>query len=372
MITAVTTFDFQLRTRIVFGNGAIAQLGALSRQLGARRLLLVTDRGIVRAGLAERGTTSLRQAGLEVSVFDGAGENPTTAHVEAGARFARQHGVDSIVGLGGGSPMDCAKGINFLLTNGGRMQDYRGDGKAAKPMLPMIAVPTTAGTGSECQRFALIADAQTHAKMACGDPKAAPRIAILDPELTTSLPRPVTAVTGMDAISHALESAVTTRRNAVSQTFSREAWRHLAVSFEAVLARPQDLEARGSMLLGAALAGLAIEHSMLGVAHACANPLTARYGIAHGIAVGLMLPHVIRFNEETAGRLYRELGSDSLATKVELLRATAGLPARLSACGVPRAALPALAAEAAQQWTAQFNPRPAGEADCLKLYEEAF
>ena len=231
--------------------------------------------------------------------------------------MARQWAPDLLVGLGGGSSLDCAKGINFLYTNGGRMEDYWGVGKAALPMLPMIAVPTTAGTGSEAQSFALISDAQTHVKMACGDKKAACRIAILDPRLTVTQPRRVTALTGIDALAHALETQVTKPRNLISQTFSREAWRLLAANYARVLETPEDLEARSGMQLGACLAGMAIENSMLGAAHALANPLSAAYGIVHGEAVALMLPHVIRFNGETVAASYEEL-----------LQATAGMRGR--------------------------------------------
>ncbi len=205
--------------------------------------------------------------------------------------------------------MDCAKGINFLYTNGGQMQDYWGVGKAKRPMLPMIAVPTTAGTGSEAQSFALISDAQTHVKMACGDKKAACRVAILDPRLTLTQPPRVTALTGIDAVAHAVETYVTNKRNPISQVFSREAWRLLAANFGRVLEHPGDVTARGAMQLGACFAGLAIENSMLGAAHGLANPLTAHYGIPHGQAVGLMLPHVIRFNAAAVGpRLSRTAG----------------------------------------------------------------
>ena len=180
---------------------------------------------------------------------------------------ARAVRPDLIVGLGGGSSMDTAKGCNFILTNGGRMQDYWGVGKATKPMLPLIAVPTTAGTGSECQSFALIADEETHQKMACGDPKAAPRVAILDPLLTVTQPRRVAACTGIDAIAHAMETAVTKKRNELSWLYSREAFRLTAGNLDRVLQQPANLEARAAMQLGAAFAGTAIENSMLGAAH---------------------------------------------------------------------------------------------------------
>src|SRR5438067_4234865 len=254
-------FDFQPRPRIIFGEGAVDRAGELARELGAKKVLLVTDRGLVAAGHAQHVRRNLEAAGLHVTIFDHAAENPTTACVDKCLRAAESAGIDTIIGLGGGSAMDTAKGCNFLLTNGGRIQDYWGVGKASKPMLPMIAIPTTAGTGSECQSSALIADAQTHQKMACLDPKATARVAILDPLLTVSQPPLVTAHTGIDAIAHAVETAVTTKRNHVSLMFSHEAFKLLIPSFPRVLSNPADIEARGRMLLGAALAGTAIEIS---------------------------------------------------------------------------------------------------------------
>src|SRR5207244_6805633 len=191
---------------------------------------------------------------------------------------------------------DTAKGANFLLTNGGEMKDYWGVGKATREMLPLIAIPTTAGTGSECQSFALISDEQTHQKMACGDPKAAAKVAILDPLLTISQPPSVTSCTGIDALAHAVETAVTKKRTPLSALYSHEAFRLCMGGLERVLRDPQDIEARAMMQLGAAFAGTAIENSMLGAAHAAANPLTARYGVVHGQAVGLMLPAIVAFN----------------------------------------------------------------------------
>jgi alcohol dehydrogenase len=380
-------FDYQPRTRIVFGPGKIDALGALAGELGARRALLVSDPGIVAAGHAQRGLDSLARAGIEVSLFDGVAENPTTANVEAGVAVARRYEPELIVGLGGGSSMDCAKGINFVYTNGGSMRDYRGVGKATRVMLPMIAVPTTAGTGSETQSFALISDATTHVKMACGDKKASFRVALLDPELTLSQPARVTALTGIDAVAHAIESYVTRVRNPVSLAFSREAWLLLGENFARVLDDPQDLEARSGMQLGACFAGLAIENSMLGAAHALANPLTTHYEVVHGQAVSLMLPHVIRFNGAQFGHWYRDLlegtggsngfpkpetGPEGLARFVTSLSAKAGLNTRLAECGVARNDLERLAKDAATQWTSGFNPRPLQEGDLVSLYEAAF
>src|SRR5256885_1524759 len=225
-------FDFQPRTRVIFGAGVIDRLGELARELNFQRTLLVADRGLVASGHVDEAVGPLQKAGVEVFRFHDFEANPDTRMIESGTQVVTPLKIDSVIGLGGGSSMDCAKGINFVLTNGGTMADYRGYGKATKPMLPMIAVPTTAGTGSEAQSYALISDARTHEKMACGDPKAVFAAAILDPELTVSQPMHVTAAAGYDAISHAIETWVTTRRTPMSELFSREAWRLLSANYE--------------------------------------------------------------------------------------------------------------------------------------------
>lgn len=378
MSASLPAFDFRPTTRVVFGPGTIDRLGELARELGGRRVLVVTDPGVRAAGHIERGVQSLTEAGLDPTVFDRVAENPTTRHVDACVAAARTADADLLVGFGGGSSMDTAKGANFLLTNGGQMTDYWGVGKATKPMLPMIAVPTTAGTGSEAQSFALIAHETTHQKMACGDKKAACKVAILDPLVTLSKPARVTAVVGIDAIAHALESYVTARRNAVSIVYAREAWRLLRAAYPMVLAEPDLVEGRAAMLLGAHWAGAAIENSMLGAAHGAANPLTAHFGITHGIAVGVMLPWVLRFNAEAVGDLYAELVDGAgnpgarLAGLVTGWLAQAGLPTTLEECGVEPNRLTELANEAAKQWTASFNPRPITAADFVDLYREAY
>ncbi len=361
------------RTRIVFGAGSLAELGSIAKSEGASRVLLVTDPGIVRAGHVERAAQSLSECALDVTVFDGVAENPTTEHVTRGVEAAKKAGIDFLVGLGGGSTMDCAKGINFILTNGGQMADYWGRNKATKPMLPMIAVPTTAGTGSEAQSFALITDPVTQQKMACGDVKAACRVAILDPDLTATQPRAVAAATGIDAVAHAVETAGTLARTDVSLEMSREAWKRLDAAFEPAMRDANDAGARADMLLGAHLGGAAIEQSMLGAAHSCANPLTAHHGIVHGVAVGVMLPHVIRFNTRSGDNPYSAIADDGevLAKRIAAMLRAAGLPTSLSQCGVPEDQLSALAAEAARQWTARFNPREVTATELHAIYRSA-
>lgn len=365
-------FDYLPTTRVIFGMDTLDQLGTLTKGLGARRTLLTTDAGIINAGYAERALDSLRKESIEPFVFSDVDENPTTKQVEAGVEFAKSSGgIDLIIGLGGGSPMDCAKGINFLLTNGGKMEDYWGFNKATKPMLPSIGIPTTAGTGSEAQSYALISQEKTHTKMACGDTKARFSVVILDPALTTTAPRGVTAVSGIDAITHAVESYVTKNRNPLTQMYSREAWQLLSENFKTVLQEPANLQARAAMLLGSHFAGVAIEYSMLGAAHACANPLTARFRIAHGVAVALMLPAVIRFNQAEVAKEYRQLSDDILEAILEL-KSVAKLPEKLSEFPIDRNSLPELAKDAATQWTGKHNPRPLTESDFLALYETTF
>ena len=376
-------FDFQPLGRVIFEAGGLNRLGEAVRSVGGTRVLLVTDPGLVHAGHPQRAVRVMRDAGLEVFLFDGVKENPTEREVNAGVVCARTHHVDCIVAVGGGSSMDCAKGINFILTNGGRMADYKGHGRATKPMLPSVGVPTTAGTGSEAQSYALITDERSHLKMACGDKKAAFRVAILDPEVTLSQPRSVTAVTGIDAIAHAVEAFVSTKRNPISAMCALAAFRHLEPNFETVLRSPHDIAARAAMQIGSYLAGVAIESAMLGACHSCANPLTAHYGVTHGVAIGIMLPHVIRFNAPVVGDLYAELvgakgsangrpAADVLAARVSELTAAAGLPQSLKECDISDTILPLLAEEANQQWTARFNPRPVTEADILQLYQSAW
>jgi len=386
--SALSVFDNIKRTKLVFGDGVSLASGELAKELGLKHVLLVTDRGLVEAGHVEVVRDSLSKAGIKVTLFDQVIENPTTDCVEKAKQAASKARVDSFIGLGGGSSMDTAKGANFLLTNGGRMHDYWGVNKATKEMLPLIVIPTTAGTGSECQSFALISDSKTHQKMACGDSKAAAKIAILDPGLTLSQPENVTVCTGIDAIAHAVETAVTNKRNKLSTLFSEESFKLLLPNFTKVLNQPNDISARGSMLLGAAMAGCAIEASMLGAAHSLANPLTAHYNIVHGQAVGMMLPYVVRFNseiEECRGVYVNlmkvaqiECENESadevnnlVAYLLNLLQQT-GLPIRLRDVIADKSELKVLAKEASAQWTAGFNPRSVGEIEMEKIYIDAY
>lgn len=364
--------DARPSPRILFGAGRLSELPDCLASLGSKHALIVTDPGIVAAGHVARATAFLTVAGIRATVFEGSHINPTESDIEACRDFAKSIQPDILIGLGGGSSMDTAKGCNFLLHNPGRMADYRGYGLAKNPMLPFIAIPTTAGTGSECQSYAVVSSDDSHEKMACGDPKALARFAILDPELTVSQPQSVAVLTALDTLSHALESAVCTKRNSISSAFSAEAFQLISSAIHAVLSGTADLETRGRMLNGAALAGCAIENSMLGAAHATANPLTALFDIPHGLAVTIMLPHVIRLNhsDPEIAAIYQGLARNLDSPLIDWLEKTIAL-AVLPKPEIPISAIPELAEAASHQWTGRFNPVPLDRATISTLYQAA-
>ncbi|MCB9681667.1 MAG: iron-containing alcohol dehydrogenase [Alphaproteobacteria bacterium] len=361
---------------VVIGD-VLALLPPAVREAGMSRVLLVTDPGLVATGWPGRAAEVLAAAGCAVDVFDGVVPNPTSADAARGADAYARAGADGLVALGGGSALDTAKAVGFLVANGGVMEDWWGFGKAPRPLPPLVAVPTTAGTGSEVQSFALISRATDHRKMACGATTAMPRTAILDADLTLSAPRSVTITAGLDALVHALETAVTTAGTDASRMVATQAFARLWPALPRAVERPDDLAARTQLLLGACQAGQAIEASMLGAAHAAANPLTARFDLDHGLAVAWMAPGVIRFNgaHPAVADRYAPLaaiagvdGPEGLAVALEGLLAQLGVAADLAGIGVRSRDVPALAEDAAGQWTAGFNPVPVTAADVEGFY----
>jgi alcohol dehydrogenase len=376
----IAPFASRPSPKFVFGPGTLRELPACVREVGGSAVFLVSDTGLLKAGHVSKAQKFLEDAGIAVVLYDHSHENPTESDAATCCDAAKARTFDCFVALGGGSSMDTAKACNFLLTNGGRMRDYHGYGKATKPMLPLIAIPTTAGTGSESQSYALVSRDDTHEKMACGDPQARARVAILDPELTATQPKSVAIQTGLDALAHALESAVCTKRNPISSVYSEAAFRHIASAITQVIAGRATSDDRGQMQLGAALAGLAIENSMLGAAHATANPLTARHGVIHGHAVAIMLPHVMRFNASDPAvnaiyTRYSGIRKETGMIELPLIDWVADVVRRSAIPGINGAAdddLAALAGDAAKQWTGQFNPRPLQPDDYIALYRSAF
>jgi alcohol dehydrogenase len=383
-----TAVDWDTRLgdqRVVFGAGALANLGALAAEAGCSRVLVVSDPGLVGAGHPQRAAAILAASGVRCEIFSALGENPSEAEVAACAAALLALGADGVVAVGGGSAMDCAKAGNLVACCGGRAEDYWGYGKATRDLLPAIGVPTTAGTGSEAQAYALVSREGDHRKLAIGDERMRFATVVLDPTLVVSVPRRVAALAGIDAISHAVESYVSRPANPISRLFAAEAWRLLDFSLPAVLATAQTEAAEAAswapVLLGAHLAGRAIDTAMLGAAHALANPLTARHGVAHGAAVALVLPAVVRYNAVVAEAAYRALvaagsdgggGAEALARRLEELRALCGLPARLREVGVSAEDLDPLAVAAASQWTAGFNPRAVDQAALRAIYTECW
>ena len=358
--------------------GAVVhRVGRVCAERGLRRVALLHDRGVERAGHVEAVRGYLLEAGLAVVPHSVANENPTTDDVHRAVEAIRLGGVDGIVAVGGGSVLDTAKAANVLLTNGGRLEDYLQRGVAETALLPLVAVMTTAGTGSEMQMHALISRADTHAKWVVGVPDAMPHVALLDPSLTVSMPWRVTAHTGLDALVHAVETAVCTTATDASRALSIEAFSMVMTHLPRVLDAPTDLVARRGMLEAASKAGRAIHLSMLGAAHAAANPLTATFDVPHGAAVGCMLPAVIEFNrsQPRADAVYRHL-EEAAGLKLPIQSAISALvdrccPLGLTAWRVGSDAIPSMASRAAAQWTARFNPRPIGRADFISLYESA-
>lgn len=376
------------------GRGSLTTIGTLAAALGFRRPLVTADRGIAAAGILDRALRPLAAAGLEAAAFTEFGENPTETEAASGAEAAARHDADSLIGLGGGSSLDMAKAVGFLRAGGGVMEDYRGYDRAPHPLPPLLGVPTTAGTGSEAQSYALISRDRDHRKMACGAPSAMFRAVLHDPTLLGSAPPEVAAAAGYDALAHSVETAVTTRADGASRALSRRAFALLAESFERVVSGSADLADRGRMQRGAFYAGAAIERSMLGAAHALANPLTRRYGVSHGRALARTLPPVARWNgrreavSSEYAALLRAAGiepgdspGDTLAARLSEWAAVAALSgesasrdaARSPGAGngtPPEADLPDLAAEAAEEWTGRFNPRPFDAEAALSLYRE--
>jgi alcohol dehydrogenase len=377
------------RQHVLFGEGALTRMTPFAARAGAR-VLLVSDAGVRAAGHARTCANQLEGAGLELLLLSDVPENPSRGDARRLAESAREFQPHTVVAVGGGSVIDCAKGAVVELTQEGGLGDLHGRVTFHRPTLPLIAVPTTAGTGSECQSAALLSDEETGVKRALLAPGLLPAVAVLEPSLTRSQPAHVATATAIDAVAHGVEAAVSRSRTERSTRYALAALELLLPNIERALDDPDDEAARAAVQLGAAVAGMAIEQSMLGAAHAAANPLTARCELAHGLAVGFMLPEVVRFNAEDPecravyGTMARRSGlvaeaadeEDACASLVAFLdrlsrRATdvAGC-VRLTACAWEERA--ELAQDATLQWTGGFNPRAAEASDFITLYDGVF
>ncbi len=382
-------FTFNTVGQIVFGEGVVRRLPEITLARLGRRVLFVTDPGLVASGLIEPVLASLRKAGIEVGVFADVVADPPEAVVEAAVAQAREARAEGVVGLGGGSSMDVAKLVALLAPGRERLADVYGVGKAQGPRLPLLLAPTTAGTGSEVTPISIVTTGASE-KKGVVSPVILPDVALLDPELTYGLPPAVTAATGIDAMVHAIEShaSASANNNPVSRGLARDALRIMGPALERAVHHGRDPGARSAMLLGAMLAGQAFANSPVAAVHALAYPVGGHFHVPHGLSNSLMLPHVLRFNAETAALAYAEVApcafpeleavpaagrAGAFAGRLAELSVRCGLPQRLRDVGIPHEAVPMLAADAMLQTRLLVNnPRPLTEGDARAIYEQAW
>lgn len=371
MSNSIPSFSYHNPTAIEFGWGSLARLPELVKSVGGKRALVVGDPGVVKAGIVDRVVSALGGA-VPVTIFTDIESDPDASSVDAGVQLAKAKECDVIIGVGGGSAMDVAKVIGVMLTNPGNVRDYNGMGKIGKPAAPVIAIPTTSGTGSELTIWSVLSEKAKQQKFGVGSVHNCARIALLDPELTLSLPPAITAATGIDALTHALESYVNTATQPISEAMAEQSMRLIARSLRLAVAQPGNKQARADMLLASTLAAMAFNSTRLGLVHAYAMPLGSRFHIPHGLANAIMLPVVMRYNlpgnlakfariaeifgERTAGLSLREAAERSVVA-IETLKADVGITAKLGDFGMSEADLHDVASEAMLSGNVAVNPR---------------
>ena len=376
----IMEFGFYTPVKVVFGQPVAEALPATLAEIDVEHVLLLSDAGLAAIGLVDQIAGVLRTAGWQVAIFAQVQSNPTVRDVDATVSLARETGAQALVALGGGSVIDVGKGAGLLLSNGGRYADYQFGGKPiTRPMLPMVAVPTTAGTGSEMTKVTVIEDEETRFKKGVLSPHLFARAAILDPALTLSLPSHLTAATGVDVVGHALEAYVGRRANPITDVLAlgalRRAYRHLPRATR----QGDDISARQEMMLASAMAGLAFDQSGLGIIHSVAGPVAGYYGLHHGLCIGLLLPQGLAYNLPVLGEkrpaLLRALGmpasisDEDLVAEVRNWMVDLGLPLTLGELDLSDPDLPAMAEAASRMVLLPNNPRPATASDCQRLLE---
>lgn len=380
------SFQFLHLTKVVAGHGSSDQAGEELRQLGATQVLIVTDRGIAASDVIGKITAGLERAGLRFEVFDGIEPNPAASAVERAAEQARQRGADAILAVGGGSPIDAAKMVSVLAKRGGTVRDYEGIGTVPEPVLPLVAIPTTVGTGSEVTRGAVITDTERNQKMVVVSPFIFPRVAILDPSLLAKLPPHITAATGMDSLTQALEAYVSRGANPISDALNLEALRLIAENLRLAVAR-NDLHALAKMQIATTMQGIGFPNAGLGLVHAMSNTAGGMFGTAHGVTNAIILPHVMEFNvsadpvrfarvaeamgEPVAG-ISTRAAADRAVQAVRVLSADVGIPGSLADIGVDPAAIPDMADLAVNAIDAPTNPRHFTRDDIVVLFRRSF
>ncbi|RNB84531.1 iron-containing alcohol dehydrogenase [Brevibacillus fluminis] len=380
-------FLFQLPTRIEFGNGKVKELAQRVLELGGKKALLVTDQGIVKSGILDVVTGVLEAGGIAYAVYDQVKPNPRDVDCMSAYQLAKEAEVDVLIGLGGGSSMDTAKAVGTLLTHGGEIKDWYGLNVLEKPITPLICIPTTAGTGSEITFFSVITDTNTKLKMNILDAKVAPKIALLDPELTVTLPAHVTASTGMDALTHAIEAYTCNISEPITDALALYAIDLIVENLPLAVEDGGNLEARRNMLAGSLIAGIAFGNSDVGGVHCMAEALGGLYDTPHGVANSMLLPYVFEYNipadprkhaivaeklgAKRNGRTDEEVAQEGVQLLKDLAK-TVSIPKMKELGNVNPEDFRYLAEAATKNVSAPSNPRPATMEDYLKLFYTAY
>jgi alcohol dehydrogenase len=370
----------------IMGAGCLQEAVLAIRGHGLRKALIVTDTVLNKLGVAGRIQLLLTAQEIQSVVFDGAQPNPTVGNVRAGLAQLKQHECDFVISLGGGSPHDCAKGIALCATNGGEIADYEGVDRSSKPQLPLVAINTTAGTASEMTRFCIITDEERHIKMAIVDRNVTPIMSVNDPELMLAKPKGLTAATGMDALTHAVEAYVSTAATPITDACALKAVELISRNLRTAVAHGENLEAREQMAYAQFLAGMAFNNASLGYVHAMAHQLGGFYDLPHGVCNALLLPHVEAFNVETSAARLADVaramgeavegmdaasGARACLAAIRRLSVDIGIPASLSELGVKENDIPLLAANALKDACGLTNPRRASQDDIEDIFRGA-
>ena len=381
-----TTYYF-LPTRNLFGEDSVKETGELMKSLGGKKAMIVTDGFLAQSGMAADIQKILSESGVESVVFGGAEPNPKDVNVEAGLKVFQENACDSIISLGGGSSHDCAKGIGLVASNGGNIREYEGIDKSSKPMCPMIAINTTAGTASESTRFCIITDTSRHVKMAIVDWRVTPQIAINDPKLMVGMPPSLTAATGMDALTHAIEAYVSTDANPLTDAAATMAIQMISHYLPKAVANGNYMKARDKMAYAQYLAGIAFNNASLGYVHAMAHQLGGFYNLPHGVCNAVLLPYVMKFNLIGNMTRFKEIAiamgvrgenlSCSAAAEegiaaVRRLGPRLGIPANLKVLGVRPEDFAVMAENAMKDVCSLTNPRTATKEQIIEVYRQAY
>ena len=383
----LVAYQFQTPTKIISGIGSTAEIIKELNDLHAKKVLLITDPGLVQAGVAQQVVEMLKQAAVEVEIFDAVEPDPSIQVATKAAEMAKNVKANVLIALGGGSAIDTAKSAALLVTNGGYLKDYAGVNKVVKPILPLIAVPTTAGTGSEVTIFAVMSDPEKQEKFTISGALIAPAVAVLDPLLTLKLPPSVTAFTGMDALTHAIEAFTSSIAQPATDALALSAIKLILKHLPVAVGRGDNIMARDGMLQASLLAGIAFNNAFLGLAHAIASPLGGHFHVPHGLANAVMLPYVMEYNLPTAVRRYAEIGralglqavgdtpravAEKTVAAITQLARDINIPEKLSNIGAKEELLPLVARDALKSIQLKFNVRNASEKEILVLLQKAY